>query len=36
MWRKELERDEAVELGVLGFIHDAHATLAEFFENLVM
>ena len=34
--RKKLQRDAAAELGVLGFVHHAHATRAQFVENLVM
>jgi hypothetical protein len=34
--RQKLQRDNAVELGVLGFVNDAHATLAELFEYLVV
>jgi hypothetical protein len=30
----ELERNDAVELGVLGFVDNAHATFTELFENL--
>ncbi len=34
--REEFEGDEAVEVGVAGFVDNAHAALAEFFEDVVM
>jgi len=34
--RQELERHEAPQFGVLGFVHYAHATTAEFFDNPVL
>ena len=34
--RQEFERDQAFELGILGFVHDAHAPAAELGENFVM
>jgi hypothetical protein len=34
--RKELERDEAVQLDILGFVHDAHTAAAELFDNAVV
>jgi hypothetical protein len=33
---KELQRDEAAELGVLGFENLAHASGAEFLDNAIM
>ena len=33
---QELEGDEAMQLGVLGFIHYAHAAAAQLFEDAVM
>ncbi len=33
---KELERDEAVQLHILGFVHHAHTAAAKLFENAVM
>jgi len=33
---KKLQCQEAIELGVLGFVNDAHATFAELFEDFVM
>lgn len=33
---EELESDEAMEAGVLGLVHDAHASATEFFENEVV
>ena len=34
--QRSLERDHAAELGVLGFVDDAHAALANFREDLVL
>ena len=34
--REELECNHALELRVLGLVHDAHAALAELLEDLVM
>ena len=34
--RKKLQGYAAAELGVLGFVHHAHTTRAQFAENLVM
>ncbi len=34
--REKLECDDAVEFGVLGFVDNAHAASAEFFEDLVV
>ena len=34
--RKELQGNEAAELGVLSFIDDAHAATTEFFQNAVV
>jgi len=36
MWREKFEGDEAVELQVLGFVDDAHATAAELFNDFIM
>jgi len=36
MRREKLQHNDAVELGVLSFLDDAHAALAEFFKNLVV
>jgi len=40
VWReprgKELQGDEAVELGVLGLIHHAHPAATELFEDAVV
>jgi len=36
MVRKKLQCDKPVELGVSGFVNNAHATGAEFFQNLVL
>jgi len=33
---QELERDKTLELGVLGFVHDAHATAAQLGEDLIV
>jgi hypothetical protein len=33
---EKLEGDEAVEFGVAGFVHDAHAAGAELFEDQVV
>ncbi len=35
LWEK-LNRDEAVEIEVFTLVDDAHATLAEFFEDFIM
>jgi hypothetical protein len=34
--RKELQGNETVQLGVFGFINDAHASAAEFFDDMKM
>jgi hypothetical protein len=34
--RQEFERNKALEAGVLGFEHRAHAAASEFFENAVV
>ncbi|MGH7494780.1 MAG: hypothetical protein ACREOO_20605 [bacterium] len=34
--RQEFEGNEALELGVFGFVDDAHAATAELFEDFVM
>jgi hypothetical protein len=34
--RKELQGNEAVELGVLSLIHNSHTTAAEFFYDSVV
>jgi hypothetical protein len=34
--REEFEGHEAVELGVFGFVHDAHSAAAEFFEDTIV
>jgi len=36
MWRKEFQRDNSVQFGVLGLIHDTHAPLSKFLQNLIM
>ncbi len=36
MGREEFERDETIELGVMGFVDYTHAPLTEFFKNPVM
>ncbi len=33
---EKFERDEAAEAGVFGFVDDAHAAAAEFFDDAVM
>jgi len=35
MWEK-FQRDIAVEFGIVGFIHNAHTTFTQFFEDLVV
>ena len=35
MLREKLQRNEAVELGVLGFVDNAHSILAQLLEDLV-
>ena len=34
--RQEFQRDVSAEAGVLGFIHDAHASAAQFFQDAVV
>lgn len=34
--RKELESDKAIEAGVFGFVHHAHASTTKLFENSIM
>jgi hypothetical protein len=36
MGRKEFQGDEAVELGVAGFVDYTHSTLTKFFQDLVV
>ncbi len=36
MMRKEFQRDDPVELRILGFVDHAHAALAELVENLIV
>ena len=33
---KKFQRDEAVQLGVLGFVDDAHTAAAQFFDDAVV
>ena len=35
-WGKEFQRDESVKAGVFGFVDNAHATTAEFFDDAVV
>jgi hypothetical protein len=36
MVREKLERNNTVELGVLGFVHNSHTAFTELFEDLVV
>ena len=36
IFREKFQRDEAAELGVLGFIHNTHTATADFFDNAIV
>jgi hypothetical protein len=36
LFRKELEGDKAMQLGVLGLVDHAHAAATEFFEDAIV
>ena len=36
IWGQKFQRHKAAQLGVLGFVHYAHASATEFFDNPIL